>query len=267
MELSTIHSNNLDHAKAHKLLNAVIYGKSDDYILSLVDNQNINYYFDYSDCTILCQVLKDNNENLALKLLNNPFINLNIESGIKTATVPSHPMMLSCRQGLDKVALKIIDKLTSADYPYDKFNINYRDKFNNSFLILSCCYDTINVINKLLQLNCDIDIINNYNFTALSISCKNGLINTSLKLIKKGCNIDTPNINNYTALIYATLNKLYKVIFKLLNKKADVTIRTLSEGKLYKDTYCNLTFFDSAIKYNQHTVLKYYYLGEILNNK
>ena len=249
------------------IFHAYYSGKSDSEILSLINRDNINSFSDNSifKMTILVLSICNERENLALKLLDNPFIDLNIELLTINFSEQQTPLVLACTHKLEKVALKILDKMASVDYPY-KFDVNWCDIINNSLLMYACYFKLDSVINKLLELNCNIDIKNLCKVTANIIACSRSATNIALKLIKRGCDIHIQTTNNDTALIYATFNKLNQVVFKLLDKKVNVTIRRVCKylSAIHMDDI--FTFFDSGIKYNQHKVLKYYYLKEISQN-
>lgn len=94
-----------------------------------------------------------------------------------------------------------------------KMNLNARDKYGNTLVMLACRRKYVNVVEKLLESGVKLNIQNCYGETLLIKACKHRLENIALKCIEMGVN---PMVRGFldgkTAMRIAFDNRMYAVV-------------------------------------------------------
>ena len=105
-------------------------------------------------------------------------------------------------------------------------NVNDMDNKNSTPLICALSDDKEEIFDMLIKNGADINIKSKKdNNTALIVSASNGYIRSAKKLIEKGVNVNDVNIKNQTPLMYASLNNHLEIVELLLKNGAIVNIK------------------------------------------
>jgi len=133
------------------------------------------------------------------------------------------PLIWCCVNRLNEVALAIIDILGNIRMVK---KINEKTKDNLTPLLVSCKNGLEDVALELIRKGADINVRTKDGFTPLLYSCMmTNLHNVALELIKKGAYVNVKNENDDTPLLLACKYKMGKVANKLINMGAYVNVR------------------------------------------
>jgi ankyrin repeat protein len=104
-------------------------------------------------------------------------------------------------------------------------DVDAKDLFNNTPLILAASNGLANVCITLIDKGADVNATSNYGNTPLTWAASNGLRDVCLTLIYKDADVNAIDQSGWTPLIWAAGNGLRDVCITLIHKSADVNAK------------------------------------------
>ncbi len=125
----------------------------------------------------------------------------------------------------------IVSKLTP-----DVYDVNIKDSFEQTALIIACGKGRLKVVLKLISLDADLDTFDiPHRRTPLIISCIKGYRDIAFALISNGACLNAKDNNGMTGLMYASSSGFTQIVLDLLSNGANPNIRckTSSSALIY----------------------------------
>jgi ankyrin repeat protein len=122
-------------------------------------------------------------------------------------------------------------------------NINVRDKYGNTALMLASMTGDPEMINLLIKKGANVNARSDSGYTALMYVSSKGDTTTAKLLIKKGADVDSRNNDGDTALMLASLNGNFETAKLIVESGADVNVRN-NKG----NTALKYSFLDTRLE-------------------